>query len=525
MARDNALKFTWSTIPNAWSSVTLNVGTVHTATTPAVAPPTGTVVTFVSIGGAAGGGIAAATAFFVVNSTGVSFGLSTVPGGAPLTIGTASSAIAMATVSLSPVATTLGGRSAQVKVPASPFGHWSAAYSDALNVTRYRATNADISLLTSQTVSSAIVGDAPLAGSTAGSSYYLRASVGVAGIFGPAACQVILQGNGVNQATAPAGGDIDWTPISSVGSCPANAQPLTITTSGAAGEFTVRAGVATVGSTFVPTSVASSTLVVGQQYLIGTAGKLYTSSGILITTVTANDVSGYVGSFTGYTAFASVTAANASTSLLFDSLPPSGAAVTFLTVTTAGFSTNTTYYVVPSTVNGQVGLSATFGGAAITTTAAITAGTGFYVHLEKHPYLYVSNSATGTFTSVSLLAGSLAAPHGLEVGDVVYLYSGSVAGTPALVTDQAYYVLTVPSATTFTLSATINGVVAVISSATSAMFAPVRTFKVLNARANATIRPWVRVALTNQNINYNQTGYATILFADLAIGRDNSLVN
>ena len=54
MARDNAARFTFSNVPNTWSSVTLNASAVHTATTPAVAPPNGTVVTFASIGGATG---------------------------------------------------------------------------------------------------------------------------------------------------------------------------------------------------------------------------------------------------------------------------------------------------------------------------------------------------------------------------------------------------------------------------------------------------------------------------------------
>lgn len=207
-------------------------------------------------------------------------------------------------------------------------------------------------------------------------------------------------------------------------------------------------------------------------------------------------------------------------------MPPAGSALVFTSITGGtGLSAATVYYVVASTTNGQVGLSATYGGAAIAVSSALTAGAGFFSDLSRQPYMYVSNTTTGTFTCVSALAGTQAAPHGLEVGDVVYLYSGSVAGTPALVTDQAYYVLTVPSATTFTLSATINGTAAVISSATNAVFAPARQFKIVNAQVDKTIRPWLRVAFTNQNNAYLQTGYATVMFADLAVGRDISAVN
>lgn len=530
MARDNAARFTWSTVPNAWSSVTLNASAVHTATTPAVAPQNGTVVTFASIGGATGPAtgtaIAINTTYYVVNSSGSSFGLATTLGGTALVLTGASSAIAMATVNLSPVSTTLGGRSAQIKIPASPSGHWSAAYSDALNVTRYRNTVADQSLLVSQTVTSGIAGDPPLQSSTSEGNYYLRASVGVAGVFGPSPCQLVLQGNGVNSTTAPIPGDFDWAPISTVGSCPANATQLNIITSGTTGGFTIRSGNAVAGQTFVPHTTAGG-LTAGVQYLVGPSNTLYTTRGVALTGVTtATDVYGYVGSFTNYSAFTVATAANGSSSVLFDVLPQSGAAVVFTSITGGtGLSANTVYYVVASTTNGQVGLSATYGGTAIAVSTALTAGVGFITDLSRQPYMYVSDTTTGTFTCVSGLAGIQAAPHGLEVGDGVYLFSGSVAGTPALVTDQAYYVLTVPSATTFTLSATINGTAAVISGATNAVFAPARQFKIVNAQVDKTIRPWIRVAFTNQNNAYLQTGYATVMFADLAVGRDNSAVN
>jgi hypothetical protein len=75
------------------------------------------------------------------------------------------------------------------------------------------------------------------------------------------------------------------------------------------------------------------------------------------------------------------------------------------------------------------------------------------------------------------------------------------------------------------VSATINGTTAVVSGGTSAVFAPVRVFKLHNAQVNKTTRPWMRVALQTLNGAYLQTGYAQIMFADLAIGKDNSVVS
>lgn len=523
MARDNALKFTFSYVPNAWTSVTLGAGTVHTAVTPAVAPPNGTVVTFAAVSPATG--IATGTTYYVVNSSGVSFGLSQAPGGAAFTVGTGASALAMATVNLSPVVTTLGGRSAAIKVPASPSGHWSVAYSDALNVTRFRNTIADISVLVSQTVQSAIVNDAPLQSSTSEGNYYLRASIGVAGIVGPTPTQLVVQGNGVNSPTAPAQGDFDWLTVSNTGNVPANAQPAVISTTGTGGNFTVRAGVVTAGQTFVPIATAGG-LTAGVQYLIGPGNVIYLSNGIALT-ATAADVSGWVGTFTPFSTFAIATAANNTSSILFDILPPAGCSIVFTSITGGtGLTTNTVYYVVASPTYGQVGLSATFNGTPITVTSALTAGAGFWSCLDKQPYLYVSNTVTANvLTAVASVGGSQAAPHGLELGDVIYLYQGSAAGTPTPVTDQAFYVNSVPSATTFTVSATINGVTATISGATSAVFAATRSTRILNVQVDKTIRPWMRAALFTQNGNFTQSGYVTIFFADLVTGRDNSLVN
>ena len=528
MARDNAARFTFSTVPNAWSSVTLNASAVHTATTPAIAPPNGTVVTFASLGTpAVGPGLAINTTYYVVNSSGTSFGISQVLNGAPIVLTTASGAIAMATVNLTSVVTTLGGRSAGFKFPSGPSGHWSTGYSDALNVTRFRTTIADISVMTNQVVQSGIVGDPPLNSSTSEGNYYLRASVGLAGVVGPVSSQLIVQGAGTNSATAPVPGDFDWQQVSSVSLVAANASQLQITLSGTTGGFTVSAGSVVQGQTFVPHTTAGN-LTAGVQYLVGPASTLYTTAGVALSGLTsATLVYGYVGTFSPFGQFTTATVTANQSNVVLDTAPPAGCTLVFTSITGGtGLAANTVYFVVPTGIAGQFGLSATFNGTPISPTTAVTAGAGFWTCVDKEPYLYVSNTVTSNvFTSVTATGGTQAAPHGLEIGDVVYLYQGSAAGTPALVADQPYYVNTLPSATTFTVSATINGTTAVVSGGTSAVFAPVRVFKLHNAQVNKTTRPWMRVALQTLNGAYLQTGYAQIMFADLAIGKDNSVVS
>lgn len=528
MARDNAARFTFSSVPNAWTSVTLNASAVHTATTPAVAPPNGTVVTFASIGGATGpvsNPVAINTTYYVVNSSGASFGISQTQGGAAMVLTGASTAIAMATVSLTSVVTTMGGRSAGFKFPSGPSGHWSTGFSDALNVTRFRTTVADISVMTSQAVQSAIVNDTPLQSSTSEGNYYLRASVGLAGVVGPVPSQLIVQGAGTNSATAPVPGDFDWQPVSTTSVIPANATQVQIYTSGTTGGFTVLAGSISAGQTFVPHTTAA-TLTAGTQYLVGPSNTLYTTAGVALTGVTnTTAVAGYVGTFSPLGAFTTATVAANQSLVVLDTAPPAGCALVFTSITggTGVFAVSTTYFVVPTGIAGQFGLSATFNGTPLVNGAtAVTAGTGFWTCVDKQPYLYVSNTTTGNvFTSVVGVGGTQAAPHGLEVGDVVYLFSGSGTG---LVADTPVYVISTPSATTFTVSATINGAILTVS-ASSVVFAPVRVFKIHNAQIDKTIRPWMRVALQTLNGGYLQTGYAQIMFADLAIGKDNSVVS
>ena len=110
MARDNALRFTFSTVNNSFSSVTLTAGgSVATAVTPAIAPPNGVVVSFPTITVT---GLVANTPYYVVNSSGATFGLSSVLNGPALALsGTTQSGASMVTFNTNAVSTALGGRS------------------------------------------------------------------------------------------------------------------------------------------------------------------------------------------------------------------------------------------------------------------------------------------------------------------------------------------------------------------------------------------------------------------------------
>lgn len=520
MARDNALRFTFSTVNNSFSSVTLTAGgSVATAVTPAIAPPNGVVVSFPTITVT---GLVANTPYYVVNSSGATFGLSSVLNGPALALsGTTQSGASMVTFNTNAVSTALGGRSGGTKL-VSTVNQYFTSFSDALNVTRFRTQIADISLITSQAVVSGIVNDAPLQSGTSEGNYYLRASVQPAGFFGPSPCQIIVQGAGVNSPTAPVPGDTDWLQVSSVGSCPANCTIAVLNVTDATGAYTVLSGNVPVGSTIMPVATAAG-LTAGYHYVIGPVGRIITTNGIVATT-TAAAVTVYVGTFGPLTTFSTATSVAGVANITLDAMPQSGCVLVFTALTGATtLVTGTPYFVLPTSVNGQIQLSATFNGAAITSSTAITAGAGYCTNVASHPYVYVSNTVTSNvLQAVAIQGGTLAAPHGLEVGDVVYANVGSPG---AIALDVPYYVNTVPSATTFTLSTTINGATTTVSAGTSLNFAVSRASKIVNAQVDKTIRPWMRVAAVSQNTAYAQIGFLTFMFADLAVGRDNSLVN
>lgn len=531
MARDNTMRFTFSNV-NATYSVTLtNAGTTAgvTALSPATAPANNTPVYFTSIVGATTAGAITNpiinNVYYVVSSSGSTFGLAPTPGGTAATIaGTTAVGVTMFIGNLSNVSTSLGGRSGVVTV--SPVSNqWSTAYSDALNVGRFRDQQADQSQITTiNSVVSAISSDPAVFGSTASGSYFLRTSVGVAGLFGPNPCQIIVQGNyDSGTGTAAAQSDINWLPISSIGTCAANATALAVTgTAGTSSQLTAGfIGTApSVGGMFMatggsgiaintPTIVASSSS--GAYTLVQTNG----------TTITASSayIAGLTGNFGGR-AINLTTATVTGNLLTADIVPSINDAIVFTSVSATTLSANTMYFVTSVTTAGLFTVSTTLGGTAVTVTA-VTSGTGCAFRHDLLPMMNVSISGS-TFTSVSIAGGSGVVPHGLQVGSVVVLSSGTAL--TSLAVNTAYYVTSVPTATTFTLSATQNGANITNAVATNPIFAVNRSPKIVNVQIGRTARQYFRAALVQQNATVPQTGFFVFNYADLSIGKDSAQV-
>ena len=152
--------------------------------------------------------------------------------------------------------------------------------------------------------------------------------------------------------------------------------------------------------------------------------------------------------------------------------------------TVGGMNVNQTYWIVSITAPTTVTITATYGSASIVTGAGTnavnitaghvsnngieTSGTNVYnnqinaingaeilrankAFLASEATAYVSASYGGTVTTSTALTAQLgtSAPHNLTIGDPVVFSGASIGG---LVLGTIYYVLTVPSSTTFTLT-------------------------------------------------------------------------
>lgn len=430
---------------------------------------------------------------------------------------------------LASVGVTLGGRSGAIKL-VSTASNWAVAYSDALNVGRFRDQQADQSLLVSQVVTSAIGGDPAVFGSTASGEYFLRASVAPVGFFGPAPCQIVVQGNyDTGAGAAPAQSDSNWLPISSIGTCAANGSAISVGTMtlGTSAQFTAgytaAAGAPAVGSIYCQTQGTGVTS--GVPYIVTATGSTVTIANISGATVsaTANASGGLVGNFGGRAITLVANAAVTGNLLQADIVPQIGDAVFFSAVSATTLSANTLYFVTSVNTQGLFTLSTTFGGTAATVSAVVS-GTGVTYGFDRIPALFVSDTRTnGVYTSVSASAGTTAVPHGLQVGSVVVLQAATTPGG-GMTVDVPYYVNTVPSSTTFTLSATINGSTITAPTGTAFLFYTARTPKIVNVQIAKTARQYLRAALVQQNGTVAQSGYFVFNFADLSMGKDSAQV-
>lgn len=511
MARDNTMRFSFSSITQSWSSVTLTSGgSVVTAVTPATAPPNGTAVTFPTITVT---GLSANTPYYVINSSGSSFGLAVVPGGSALPLtGTTQSAATMNVLNLVPVSNALSTRTGFIKC-SSPVNHWVQGYSDALNVGRFRDQQADQSqIATINSVVSAISGDQAVFGSTSDGNYYLRTAVNVAGIFGPSNCQIQVQGNvDSTLGVAPAQTDAGWSLVSGAGLVQANGIAGVATTTATSGAITVQSSLVTSGGYYIVPTATAGGLTIGTP-LVVFGSKVYNFAGSLATTTAATNTSCLVANFN---APAVTITGTASSTTFTSSVPVNSGDIVIASTTAAGLTLDTAYFATVVNSTGGFTLASSIGGTPITGSTATV--NGFKYNPVDIPYLTVSNTVTSNVFAPAVTSQ----PHGLSVGSIVVVSSGTISGGAV---DTAYFVNSVPTPTTFTISATLNGATLAIASGSTAVFAVGRQSRIVNVQIAKTLRNYLRTALFCSNPGTLSQGYVTFLGAELSIGKDSAQV-
>jgi len=95
------------------------------------------------------------------------------------------------------------------------------------------------------------------------------------------------------------------------------------------------------------------------------------------------------------------------------------------------------------------------------TTAKFT-GSCNYITNELNSLLGIDATTSGSITIISVATFTSSTSHLLIAGDSIVFAAGTIPG--GLVVGQTYYILTAPSATTFTISATVGGTVLTPSS-------------------------------------------------------------
>ena len=395
---------------------------------------------------------------------------------------------------------------------------WAVGYSDSLNFTQWRTQTADNTNLVTGTATSAIPGDPILNNSTSLNQYFLRAAIAPIGFFGPQDCGIIVQGaQDAGSGTAPTA-LTSWAQVSATGGCPATCSAQTTTSS--------------LSSIFTPvgTCPPSGTLVmftnlgggVGTNLAVRTPFSVLQLSATTYSLVTALGGTTAVGTAsTVVTAGTTLVGTNATTltatavnitldRILFTETVNIGDTIVFGTVGITGLTAGTLYYVTSSTVDG-VTLATTSGGTTIDLSGSL--GTNFVGKVNFNTLNAIFPSA-GSGTTVTT-----AVPHGLVPGQIV-VPSSTLGG---LTTQLSYYVLTTPTQTTFTVSTTINGAAANISTTPATLFVG-RQPKIVNVQVAMTTRPWLRMAVQQLNGSSVQDGFLAIYNADLSMGRDSAQV-
>jgi len=404
----------------------------------------------------------------------------------------------------------------------STANQWAVGYSDSMNFTHFRNQIADTSNLTTETVTSAILGDPILPNSTALSEYYLRAAVAPIGFVGPEACQFIVQAAfDSGSGTAPTA-NTAYTQVSSVGICPATATAQTVSATAASpAVFTPSVGVVPASGSiimFTALGSAGTGIAVRTPYVVlqtaATTYQLVTTLGgttaVAISTTAMTNGTALVGQ--NATNLTPIGLVDASDRIQFSQPVAVGDTIIMGAAgSVTGLTAGTLYYVTGVFSDG-VTLSTSSGGSTVAIGGSVT--NAFFGKVDFNTLNAIFPSA-GTGNVITT-----AVPHGLTVGELIVPSATVVNG---LTTGLGYYVLSTPSQTTFTVSATLGGAIQTVSATPAALFVG-RPPKIVNVQVGLTTRPWIRAAVQQLNGSAAQDGYIAIYNADISVGRDSAQV-
>lgn len=396
---------------------------------------------------------------------------------------------------------------------------WAVGYSDAMNYTQWRNQIADTTNLISGVAASAIPGDPILPNGTSTSAYFLRASVAPIGFLGPEPCQFIVQAaNDTGGGTAPTA-NTAYAQVSVVGTCPATATGQTVSSDASATPtFTPTTPPPPTGTLLMFTNLGGGSgtgLAVRTPYMVlqlsATTYRLTTALGgtTLVQTATTAVTTGTTLNGLNATSLTPVSLVDASDRILFTEPVAVGDTVVMGAAgSITGLTAGTLYYVTGVFSDG-VTLSTSSGGSTVAISGTVTGAFFGKVNFAALNAVFPSAGSGTTITT--------AVPHGLVPGQFI-VPSSTLGG---LTTALGYYVLTTPTQTTFTVSATINGAAVAISATPATLFVG-RQPKIVNVPICLTTRPWLRMAVQQLNGSVVQDGLIAIYNADISVGRDSA---
>jgi hypothetical protein len=409
----------------------------------------------------------------------------------------------------------------------STANQWAVGYSDALNFTHFRTQIADNTNLVSGTLTSAILNDPALNGSTSEAHYYLRASVSPVGFVGPEPCQFIVQGApDTGAGAAPAQTSPLWAQVSSVATCPQTCTSQVVPINGISAAtpavVTPTGPVPPTGTIVMVTNLGGATTMATRTpyVVLQTSATTYTmvttlggNTGVAAGATNSSAASILVGN--NAEALSAVGFDDASDRIAFAQPMNVGDTIIFGTLgTVTGPTVGTLYYVTSVSALG-VTISTTSGGATLALGGSI--GTVPFVGRVNFNNNNAVFSASGTGTTITTTA-----PHNLSVGQIVVPSAAAALG--GLTNGVAYYVIATPTPTTLQVSTTLNGTAVSITAATNPLFVG-RPPKIANALVGATTRPYLRMGVQQLNGSAIQDGYIAIYSAEFSMGKDSAAVS